>query len=73
MHGLNWVFQLTLSRTRHGSSPPRAEMASVLWAFAKAKRADGALFGVVARELMRATEYELGRPGGGQGPKPQGT
>ena len=47
-------------------------MASVLWAFAKARRASGALFGVVAGELMRATEYELGSRGGGQGPKPQG-
>jgi hypothetical protein len=46
------------------------EMASVLWAFAKAKRADDALFSAVAEELMRQTAYEL-KSGGGQGPKPQ--
>ena len=47
-----------------------SEMASVLWAFAKAKRADDTIFSTVLKELMRATESELQR--GGQGPKPQG-
>jgi hypothetical protein len=45
------------------------EMASVLWAYAKSQRADDALFSIVAAELIRQTEYELGR--GGQGPRPQ--
>ena len=44
----------------------------MLWAFAKAKRGDSELFSVIANELMRQTEFELGREGGGQGPKPQG-
>ncbi|KAL9182955.1 hypothetical protein ACHAXT_004234 [Thalassiosira profunda] len=52
---------------RSGFNPQ--EMASVLWAFAKAKRGDGALFNVVAEELMKQTESEMAR--GGKGPKPQ--
>eukprot|EP00985_Skeletonema_marinoi_P001291 scaffold517_cov140-Skeletonema_marinoi.AAC.4 len=45
------------------------EMASVLWAYAKANRADDALFSTVAAELIRQTGYALER--GGQGPRPQ--
>ncbi len=54
-----------------GSKFNPQEMASVLWAFAKAKRGDDALFSNVAAELMRQTGLELDR--GGRGPKPQGT
>eukprot|EP00578_Thalassiosira_sp_NH16_P000781 CAMPEP_0181141396 /NCGR_PEP_ID=MMETSP1071-20121207/35800_1 /TAXON_ID=35127 /ORGANISM="Thalassiosira sp., Strain NH16" /LENGTH=1329 /DNA_ID=CAMNT_0023228381 /DNA_START=239 /DNA_END=4228 /DNA_ORIENTATION=- len=58
-----------VAATTGGAQFNPQEMASVLWAFAKAKRGDGALFDAVAEELMRQTEFELGR--GGQGPKPQ--
>lgn len=60
-------------REKSGGTFNPQEMASVLWAFAKAKRGDDALFSTVARELMRQTEFELEKEGGGQrGPKPQG-
>ena len=65
----------TLSTTKthpNGGGFNPQEMASMLWAFAKAKRGDSELFSVIANELMRQTEFELGREGGGQGPKPQG-
>ena len=54
----------------NGSAFNPQEMASVLWAFAKAKRADDLLFNTVARELVRTAKFELER--GGNGPKPQG-
>eukprot|EP00571_Detonula_confervacea_P017812 CAMPEP_0172298486 /NCGR_PEP_ID=MMETSP1058-20130122/1119_1 /TAXON_ID=83371 /ORGANISM="Detonula confervacea, Strain CCMP 353" /LENGTH=1283 /DNA_ID=CAMNT_0013007761 /DNA_START=130 /DNA_END=3978 /DNA_ORIENTATION=- len=54
---------------KHGATFNPQEMASVLWAFAKAKRGDATLFDNVGNELMRQTESELQR--GGQGPKPQ--
>lgn len=57
--------------SRRGASFNPQEMASVLWAFAKAKRGDDALFSVVASELMKQTELELEKKDG-QGPKPQG-
>ena len=48
------------------------EMASLLWAFAKAGRGDDTLFSIVAQELMRQTsKAELEREGK-RGPKPQG-
>ncbi len=49
------------------------EMASLLYAFAKAGRGDDTLFSIVAQELMRQTsKAELEREGK-RGPKPQGT
>ena len=49
------------------------EMASLLYAFAKAGRGDETLFSIVAQELMRQTsKAELEREGK-RGPKPQGT
>jgi len=59
-------------REKSGGTFNPQEMASVLWAFAKAKRGDDALFSTVARELMRQTEFELEKGGGQRGPKPQG-
>ena len=59
---------LAVAHTSHLSS--LAEMASTLWAFAKARRGTAALFHPVARELMHAAGRSL--EGGGRGPKPQG-
>ena len=61
------------ARTTTSTAANSQEMASLLYAFAKAGRGDDTLFSVVAQELMRQTsKVELEREGK-RGPKPQGT
>ena len=71
-HGVNQVDSPAAVRTSNTAANSQ-EMASLLYAFAKAGRGDDTLFSIVAQELMRQTsKVELEREGK-RGPKPQGT